>query len=119
MTDRRDLNRAIAYLVAAIRTDAGHQRWDQPGIEAQLAKLDDRPLAAVATAAIYAAATRPDQITPAVIAANGSHWRDFPKHEPTPQPDAYRQEPINPAPPERAAAYLAQIRANIHGRTTP
>ena len=111
--DRARLDAHLAYLVHHIRTD-----WDQPGIAAQLAKLHDRPLAAVALAAITAAATRPDQRTPAVIASAGSHWRDFPRHEPTPTPDQYTQEPVNTAPPDRASAYLAEIRANLHGGTT-
>ena len=114
---RAQLNEAIAYLVAAIRAETGATPWDRPGIEATLAKLDDQPLAAVAVAAINAAATRPDQRTPAVIAASGSHWRDFPRHEPTPTPEAYRQEPVNPAPPERAAQHIAAMRAAL--RRTP
>ena len=111
--NRADLDAALAYLVANIRADTGGTPWDRPGIEAILAKLDDRPLAAVAIAAINAAATRPDQRTPAIIAGNGAHWRESPRDQPTPTPDAYTQEPINPAPPERAAQYLADLRAAL------
>ena len=114
---RAQLNGAIAYLVAAIRAEAGATPWDRPGIEATLAKLDDQPLAAVAVAAIYAAATRPDQRTPSVIASSGSHWQAFPRHEPTPTPPPLTQELNNPAPPDRAAIYLAAMRAAL--RSTP
>ena len=108
--DRANLDAHLAYLVHHIRTD-----WDQPGIAAQLAKLHDRPLAAVALAAITAAATRPDQRTPAVIAANGSHWAAMPQHTPTPTPPAHASEPGEPIPPERAATYLAAMPAAAKG----
>ena len=110
---RAQLDEAIAYLVAAVRNDIGAPMWDRPGTQAVLAKLDDQPIAAVAVAAIYAAATRPDQRAPTVIAASGSHWQAFPRHEPTPTPPPLTQEPNNPAPPERAAKYLADLRAAL------
>lgn len=59
----------LASLVAAIRAD-----WDEQGIRATLAKVADRPLAAVTLAAITAAITRTDQHTPVIIAMPGAHW---------------------------------------------
>ena len=59
----------LASLVAALRAD-----WDEPGVRSVLARVCDRPLGAVAIAAVTAALTRTDQRTPAIIAADGSHW---------------------------------------------
>ena len=78
-TDSTWLTR-LASLVAAIRPD-----WSEPGIRSILAKVADRPLIDVATAAI-AACRRIDQTTPAVIALDGPHW-------PTPQQARTYAEP--------------------------
>ena len=58
----------LASLVHELRPD-----WQEPGIRAALAKVADRPLIDVAAAAL-AACRRTDQRTPAIIAADGSHW---------------------------------------------
>ena len=55
MTNRRDLNSAIAFLVHEIRPD-----WGRPGIEKILGQLDDRPLVDVVVAAVTAADSRLD-----------------------------------------------------------
>ncbi|MDI9627066.1 MAG: hypothetical protein QM286_00725 [Acidobacteriota bacterium] len=60
----------LANLVHTLRPD-----WQEPGIKAALAKVADRPLIDVASAAI-AACRRTDQHTPAIIAASGNHWPD-------------------------------------------
>ncbi len=108
MTNRRDLNSAIAFLVHEIRPD-----WGRPGIEKILGQLDDRPLVDVVVAAVTAADSRLDQRTPAVIAATGSHWRGGSKFKATPEPPPY-QPPTAPAlPPATTAAYAARARAAI------
>lgn len=60
--------RAIAYLVNQIRPG-----WHTNGIMAAL-RNTDAPLADTALAALWAAKTRTDQHTPAVIALEGDHW---------------------------------------------
>ena len=65
----RDL-RAIAHLVARVRPE-----WHQPGVMAVLRDCPDDKLADTAIAAIICARDRADQVTPAVIALDGSHWR--------------------------------------------
>ena len=65
----------VASLVHAIRSD-----WDEPGVRSVLAKVADRTLGDVVIAAVTAALTRPDQRTPAVIAAAGSHWPNLGAH---------------------------------------
>ena len=58
----------LASLVHELRPD-----WQEPGIRSALTRVADRPLIDVAAAAI-AASRRTDQRTPAIIAADGSHW---------------------------------------------
>lgn len=110
--NRQHLNQAIAYLVSAIRAELDAPQWDRPGIEAILAKLDDRPLSAVAAAAILAAATRPDQNTPAVIAMSGPHWRSLPSYQGTPQPPQHETSGTR-LPDDLTAEYAARARAAI------
>ena len=101
---------ALAYIVHDIRPD-----WDQAGILAVLQRHPDRtPLPDLAVAAIWAACTRTDQKTPAVIGRTGSHW-DQP---PTGQKPAIEQRvwqaptqdtpPADPATITRARARLTQ-----------
>lgn len=70
MTDPEQPLRAIAYLVGCVRPD-----WDTPGTMAALRRRQDAPVGDLAIAALYAAITRSDQRTPAVIALDGPHWR--------------------------------------------
>ena len=65
----RDL-RAIAHLVARIRPE-----WHQTGVMAVLRDCPDDKLADTAIAALICARDRNDQMTPAVIALDGAHWR--------------------------------------------
>ena len=58
----------LASLIHELRPD-----WHEPGIRSALAKVADRPLLDVATAAITAC-RRLDQRAPAVIALDGDHW---------------------------------------------
>ena len=58
----------LASLVHELRPD-----WQEPGIRSALTRVADRPLIDVAAAAI-AASRRTDQRTPAIIAADGTHW---------------------------------------------
>lgn len=74
--------RAVAFLVNRLRPD-----WDTPGIIAALTGAPRHDLAALALAAVHAAANRPDQRTPAVIALDGPHWRIQPDPDPQPEPD--------------------------------
>lgn len=74
MADRTRTNRALAALVAAIRDDTGATPWHEQGVTAVLTGLTDRPILDVALAAVIAAATRPDQHAPTVIALDGQHW---------------------------------------------
>lgn len=60
----------LASLVNALRPD-----WDEHDVRSVLAKVADRPLIDVASAAV-AACRRIDQRTPSIIAASGSHWPD-------------------------------------------
>ena len=60
--------RAIAYLVNQIRPG-----WHTNGVIAAL-RNTDAPLADTALAALWAAKTRTDQHTPAIIGMGGSHW---------------------------------------------
>ena len=105
MTDRRQQNRHLAWLIHECRTD-----WDQPGIEAALDKLDDRPLTAVIQAAAIAAETRRDQRSPWIIAQPGTHWRDMPQFEPTPQPPRFVPDPTPPLPADTVRGYIDQIK---------
>lgn len=85
----------LAWLVRETRRNAGGSEWELPGIEAQLAKLTHLPLHQVATAAVWAA-TRLDQRTPAIIPAQGSHWRELPGYAPPAGPVTcpyHRQHP--------------------------
>ena len=61
--------RAIAFLASAIRPD-----WRTTGIMAALRRRPDADIADLAIAAIWAAANRTEQHTPAVIALDGEHW---------------------------------------------
>lgn len=70
----------LANLIHTIRPD-----WDEAGVRAALAKVMDRPLIDVATAAL-AATHRTDQYTPAIIAKPGAHWSTT-KHTPEPARD--------------------------------
>ncbi|MGD8214615.1 hypothetical protein [Aestuariimicrobium sp. Y1814] len=81
---REQQNRALAFIVASIRPD-----WGQPGILAALRKLEHKPLADVAMAAIHAT-ERTDQRTPAFIPSPGEHWRESPKATPTAGPAPVR-----------------------------
>ena len=65
----RDL-RAIAHLVARVRPE-----WHQTGVMAVLRDCPDDKLADTAIAALICARDRNDQMTPAVIALDGAHWR--------------------------------------------
>ena len=58
----------LASLIHEIRPD-----WDEPGIRAQLAKCDGRPLAQTAAAAIAAAADQTCK-TPGAIVVPGRRW---------------------------------------------
>ena len=95
---------AVAYIVAAIRPD-----WDRRCIEAQLARLVPAvSLAAVTHAAVVAAATRPDQRTPAVIAMAGPHWAGLDER---PSTRLATWEPVHPGEPLPPAqvAHHAQL----------
>lgn len=101
---------ALAYIVAAIRPD-----WDRPGIQTQLARLDPAvSLAAVTHAAIVAAATRPDQRTPAVIAMTGPHWAGCLDERPPIRLATWRaHDNQDPVAPEVIEAHRARLRGAL------
>lgn len=68
-TDRTKAERALAFLVAQLRTE-----WAEPGILAALRKVSEHPLADVTAAALDCAVHRADQRSPAIIAMDGRHW---------------------------------------------
>ena len=98
---------AVAYIVAAIRPD-----WDRRGIEAQLARIDPAvSLAAVTHAAVVAAATRPDQRTPAVIAMAGPHWAGCLDERPSTRLATWAPgQPSEPLPPAQVAHHAQLAR---------
>lgn len=100
---------AIAYLVHSIRPS-----WDRAGVEAIVRTLPD-DLAAATHAAIVAAATRPDQKTPAVIAMTGSHWGTCTGDKPPVALPAWRDRyPAKPdVPPETIAQQRARLAAAL------
>ena len=102
-----DQHKAIAYLAHAIRPD-----WDRAGIETQLDRLDPAvSLAAVTHAAITAAATRPDQRTPAVIGMAGPHWGTCVDDRPaTRLPTWEPSHPSAPLPPAQVAHHAQAAR---------
>ena len=112
MTDREQAERALAFVVHAIRPD-----WDEPGILAAIRKAPAKPLATVAAAAIACASLRTDQRTPACIALDGDHWQAKgvaapvpPYHEP--RCTQHRQPLSCPdCRPRRPPADAATIRA--------
>lgn len=67
--NRNRHNSAIAHLANAINNN-----WHIQGLTTTLQRLNNRPLPEVAIATLIAAATRPDQTTPSVIAFEGRHW---------------------------------------------
>ena len=102
---------ALAAIVHEIRTD-----WDEAGVLAVLQRNPDASLADLAHAAIHAAATRPDQKTPAVIGLAGSHWGGAPSG----QPRAHRlptwhaeEQATPPATAEQIAACRARISQSL------
>ena len=104
MTGQRtnDQHKAIAYLVNAIRPS-----WDRYGIESLLGRIDPAiSLGAVAHAAIVAAATRPDQETPAIIAMTGRHWDSCMGDRPPLRPATWRDPDadVTPADPDTIRA---------------
>ncbi len=105
MTDRTRVNAHLAWLIHETRPD-----WDRPGIEAALAALNDRPIAAVMQAAAIAAETRRDQRSPWIIAQPGTHWRDMPQFQPTPTPPRFESYAGDVAPPDIARTYIDQIK---------
>ena len=95
---------AVAYLVHAV-----NPKWDRPGIESVLRRLPDVGLAQLAHAAISCAATRTDQVTPAVIAMSGPHWTGCGFEAPGSQLQRWHDKfaDTEPASPERIAAIRA------------
>lgn len=75
--------RALAFIASAVRPHRA-STWDEAGIVANIAKVRDRDLAAVALAVIRAASDR-EAKSPGVIPTNGPHWSERlvePKWEP-------------------------------------
>lgn len=73
----------------ALDVHAARPQWDTRGILTAIARVADRPLAAVRAAAL-AAARDPRCKTPAVIALEGDHW-----HTPDPTPARPAQCPTH------------------------
>ena len=98
--NRTRAEHALAAVVHEIRDE-----WDEHGVTAILRKLSDKPLADVSAAALYCAAYRTDQRTPACIALPGEHWQAL--------------ERMTGKEPEQRPAYLAGAHCPEHGQSLP
>lgn len=102
MDDRARALSALAFIVEQVRPE-----WNAAGTFAVLSKID-RPLPAVACAALFCALKRTDQRTPAVIALDGEHWRALANLTGAPW-----------AAPTNAPPSAGEIACRIHGDRQP
>lgn len=122
MNNRTKQDAHLAWLLHEVRPEWQITDTDETGTKTATApatilgtlhKLQERPLAVVAIAALMAAHTRPDQNTPAVIAMDGPHWHAIREWEPTPTPPVYQPDTGPIATPDVAHGYAEQIRDTL------